>query len=192
MANDNEFIPILDCDESAFITIEDINENCQANGDLSQIKYLLLSDSTQNPPVLPLDWTDPIEWAAVIDNSVNNGTKIKQLLGIGGVEEAPGAERDMPAHKTVFGENTYTLTFRIASPTQAVYNFLQKMEASRALPYFWFVTVDGIMFGSPVGIVSSSKRTPFKLDAAKDAYEEYEIILTWKSYTRPLRIVSPI
>jgi hypothetical protein len=189
---DNEFIIPCLCDDSAFITITDVDPDCPPIGDLSEVVYLLLSDTSQAVPPVPADWTLPADWAAVIDNAVNDGTKIKKLIGVGRVESGEPTTRLMPAHKTIYGETTYTLTFRLKSPDQTLYDFLQKLENCPSLPNFWFVTVGGYMFGAPEGIVSASMRPVFALAEGEDSYEEYDIIINWKSRTRPLRIASPV
>lgn len=189
---DNEFIVPCVCDESPFIAIDDISLNCPADGIYSEIQYLLLADSTQSPAVVPTDWTLALDWAAVIDNATVDGTKIKQLVGIGNVASGEPTARLMPGRRTVYGETTYTLTFTLKSITATIYTFLQKLENCPSLPIFWFVTTGGYMFGAPTGIVASTKRFPFTLAEGEDSYEEYQIILEWKAQTRPLRIVSPV
>jgi len=191
----NDFIPDLDC-ASPFIAIDAPDENCPDSGDLSEVKYILLADSATLTPaqvstLLP-DWTDSADWAAAIDNAAVDGSKIKQLLVIGNVTTAEPSTRQMPAHKVSYGEAVSTLTATVKTVPDNLYSFLNKMRVSSALPYLWFVTVGGKMFGSPTGIELDSKNIPFALAEGLDSYEEYQIIFTWKAKAAPLRIDSPI
>lgn len=194
----NEFITPLGC-TSPYITIDNVDEDCQELAPLSEVKYLLLSDGTQSPLVVPTDWTLTADWGLVIDNAQNDGTKIKQLLGIGNVEVGDPAVVQMAAHKSNQGETTYTLTYdvMVAAPTTAagdpLANFLRRIQASQVKSNFWFVTMGDIMYGSPTGIVPESfvVKGP-QLDRGVDARELWQIIITWKAQTAPLRIPSPI
>jgi hypothetical protein len=189
---ENVFIPLCDCDQSAFIAIPDISESCPPDGVFSEVEYILLSDSTQSPIVAPTDWNLQADWDAVVDNAAPDGTKIKKLIGIGNVTASDPATRIMPAFVEIVGETTYTLTFTLKAITPEIYNFLQNLENCPALPRLWFITVGGYMFGTNDGIVLSKKLAPFVLNEGQDSYEEYQLILSWKAKTRPERIVSPI
>ena len=190
----NDFIVPLDC-ATPWSTIEDINENCPEIGDLSEVKYLFLADglltTAQIALLLPL-WTNPVDWAAAIDNQELLGAKIKQLLGIGSVTTAAPTVREMPARKKAFGTRTSTLVFKMLSLTDNLITFLRRVQSSGVTPYIWFVTTGGKMYGAPTGIVSSSKDVSFNLASGSDSYEDRDLTITWDAIVEPDRIATPV
>ena len=189
---DNLFIPACDCDGSAFSALPTQNINCPFDAFQSEIQGILLSDTSQPTPPTPADWNLEADWDAVIDNADATGAKIKYLLGIGNVTSGEPTVRIMPGFRNIFGETTYTLTFNLLDMDPQIHTFLQNLENCPSMPRIWFITVDGIMFGAPTGIVTSSKRFPFVLNEGEDSYETNQLIFEWKAKTRPMRITSPI
>ena len=189
---DNQFIAACACDGTGFSALPEQNINCPLDAFQSEIVGIALSDTSQAVPPVPLDWTLAVDWDLVIDNTDATGARIKYLLGIGNVTSGEPAVRVMPGFRSIYGEATYTLTFNLLDMSAEIHTWLQNMENCPSLPLLWFVTVDGIMFGAPTGIVTSSKRFPFVLNEGEESYETNQIILEWKAKTRPMRITSPI
>lgn len=189
---ENEFIPLLNCDDGQFLPIPEGDIDCPPDNLLSEVQTIYISDLANNGAVYPATWTLTASWTAVIDNA-GDSTKIKYLNGKGSVTQADPTERIRAGHRKSYGESQYTLTFTLDDSSQLTYEQLQYMEASSAMVRLWFKTVGGAMFGAPQGIICNVKRTPFVLNEGEEAYEQYQIILGWKSKTRPVRLaVSPI
>ena len=192
----NIFIPDLGC-ATDWSAIDDIDINCPDDGTLSEVQYVLMMDTTHFPAlgnVLSLlpDWTDSGDWIGAIDNSSATGFFAKQLVGVGNVSTAAPSTRQMPGHKQSMGEAVSTLSFKLMSLPDSIYDFLNNLRATASLPRIWLVTVGGKMFGGPAGIELDSLSIPFALAEGVDSYEEQVVTMNWKAKTAPLRIASPV
>lgn len=193
---ENVFIPDPAC-ASIWALTSTPDENCAEIGDLSEVTYLLIADSatlqTQASILAALpDWTDPVDWAAFIDNADITGTKAKKFWLVGSVETGDPIARPIAGHKTAYGEAISTFTGSIKNFTQDDYDFFNDLRTGGSLPYIWLVTKGGYMFGSPYGIELRDKRLPFTLPSGTEAYEEINMTFTWSSKSAPLRIPTPV
>lgn len=192
----NIFIPELGC-ATDWSAIDDIDINCPDDGTLSEVQYVLMADTTfyntaASVSGLVSDWTSSVEWVDAIDNSSALSTKAKQLVGVGNVSTAAPSTRQMPGHKQSMGEAVSTLSFKLMSLPDSIYDFLNNLRATASLPRIWLVTVGGKMFGGPAGIELDSLSIPFALAEGVDSYEEQVVTMNWKAKTAPLRIASPV
>jgi hypothetical protein len=188
--SDNLFRPICNCADVGTPEIEDISEQCPPDSIFSEVQRIFISDGIEHPE--PVDWTNAANWTSILDNTNTDGTKIKWLRVIGNVAFTKGGEILNPGHVKTTLENTYVLDATITGVTALIYEFLATLENCPSLPYIWFETVGGYLFGMQAGIKLTEKTLPFELAEGEDAYERYHLIMSWKSKTRPLRIVSPV
>lgn len=133
----------------------------------------------------PVDWTQPGDWEAVLNNSTPGESKY--LVGIGGVAEAEKEVVELFKGKNKVARRTYEVTLTVQNLSDAQYEFLRALQCGDTSFTFWFENMGGHLFGGPSGIKPSYADCDLPLSSDRTAYEDATVILRFDARTDPDR-----
>ncbi|MEL6802402.1 MAG: hypothetical protein AAFO91_01295 [Bacteroidota bacterium] len=115
----------------------------------SQVAEVFLVPFGLDPPS---DWTDYDSWVALIDNEAENG--YRRLVGMGGVDEPDVYKTTLPRLRGQrASKRGYTLSLDTIHVNQGVYDTVKFFQNGAIDFRFWYVTVDGRIYGGEIGIL---------------------------------------
>lgn len=194
MANDFCTVCPAVCDDALDLPAIDADQDCiTITYKKSQVCAVVFQPTTGTGPVPsdPTDWTDPVEWATLIDNTTTDNTKHKYLVGVGGVPVPEKDELELPKNRTRALDRTYSLSFSLRNLTDSHYDFMKALQCGWTGFKFWYETVGGRFFGGSVGIEPSKVDVDFPLSEGRDDYEEAILTIEWEACGDPDRTDTP-
>ena len=137
-----------------------------------------------------IDWTDPLEWAARLDNSAPNADSIITLSIIGSKPIPTSNEKDISGGRKVTGQKTHILTIKIDETNITNHEFLRQNECGGNY-LMWYETLDGKLYGGTEGIVGALL-LDMNIAESSDELTIFEGKFEWKSKFTEERTDSPI
>lgn len=156
---------------------------------LSQIEEVFIRPDAATGPA---DWEDASDWAAVIDNTNTDNTKVKRLPVIGGLPAPDKAVVELPKGKKMNAERTYKLELRTKDTSDKNVAFAKALQCGSTNFAFWYATRGLKLYGGQDGIVPSMVDADLILAAGNGEYEEIVINIEFKACGDPTAIVNPL
>lgn len=161
-------------------------DECAPEVNDSQINVLLIAKGDAVPFE---DWSDPLEWAARLDQAAV-GDKIRKLTGIGSMAKPSAAVRNISNGRKLVTNRGRAVNFKVDETNQLNYDAMRGFQCG-GIYTVWYGTIGGLLFGGNEGIKVS-------IDAGEvlpEGDEEIMILdylVEWKNKISPERIVSPL
>lgn len=137
-----------------------------------------------------VNWADPAEWAARIDNASTDPDAIRELTVIGEKPRPEANAVDISNGRKAYGNRNYTLNVTIDDNSDDNYNFA-RYTGCNGTYLMWYATIGGYLYGNNAGIKAS-----FILDEVNPVgpndFATLQGEITWKSKLAPVRMLSPI
>jgi hypothetical protein len=153
--------------------------------------YFVLVDADD-----PLTWTDPAAptaTAGAIDNTNTDGTKVKYLVGRGGMAAPEKTELSVFKRKTKVVNRRFTLTLTVDNMTDANYEFLRKLQCGDTSGTFYFEDVADFIYGPEGGITPRSVDVDFIHGEGDDDVQSAQVIIVFDSNDgNPPRFSNPL
>lgn len=192
------------CDDGTVLLppIEE-DQNCQEgkyNAQLSQICDLYIKPDKVTTVPASFSTADMATYlTAEVDNTNTDNTKIKWIVGEGGIPIAEKSTKEVAKNGVITTKRTYTFTYKITNLTPNMYDFLRRIQCGWKGFVFNYATVGGCMFGNDnggtpnlcVGICPQTVDANIPLDAGREDTKYGEIIITFCSDVDPARIDDP-
>jgi hypothetical protein len=160
---------------------------------LSQVSdlYILPSDTGD----IFTDWSSTAANATPgagvgVDNTNDDNTKAKWLVGIGGVAEPEEIITEYPKLQRKVTERKYTLTFRVPNLVQEMYDFLRQLQCGDTGFTFYYADLATYVYGVEGGLAPESVDVDFPHGAGNDDKNVAIITLTWTANGDPDRHVN--
>lgn len=188
-----------DCDEGVLLPPISENQNCigsEAFVEKSQICDLWIRpDEVVASPVGFTTGDMGTYLTAEVDNTNIDNTKIKWLVGKGGLPAPDKTTLNLPKGQTRTTSRTHTLPFEVFGIDDAMYLFLQTLQCGDTGFTFVFATLGGRMFGdvsdAPFFIKPTSIDADLVLGEGDDDTFSGTITITFDSNISPDRISNP-
>jgi hypothetical protein len=159
---------------------------CNPSVKFGQIQNIYITN-IGNPLV---DETDATEWTTRLALPQVNPAKIIELVVIGSKPAAEANIIDISKGRKVQGNKNHTVTFKIDDLSQLNYEMMRQFECGKTL-LFWYVTVEGELFGGASGIEGSLLANHVIPEGANDL-QTIEGTMTWRSKFHPCRTNYPL
>ena len=163
---------------------EDSECGCLIAPPLSQICGVVI---LPNGAKSPLDWTNKSDIESTIDNTVNNNTRGKWLLGIGEIAEPQEIIAELGRTYIKYARRVYTLVHEVPICDQITYNFLLKLQTNWTGFNFWYYTVGCHFYGKSGGIRPAYVTVTFPKGRGEEDVEIGNVKITWYADGDPLR-----
>ena len=150
--------------------------NCCTKTEKSQLCGLYLECIENSVPINSWTSADVLAWGtANIDNLDTTGTKVKYLVGKGGIAEPTPNESEAPKGKTRIDDYTYSLTFVIdcRDDDNGINTFMRLLQKGNTNVAFRYETVGLALYGGLNGI------RPDKFYAVPTYGEGNDDLVTW-------------
>jgi hypothetical protein len=181
-----------DCDEINTLPAIPEEQACASyEQTLSQIGHLyLMPTGAANPWA---NWgTTPTAPNGNIDNTEGANAKSKWLVGIGEIPAAEKTQTEYPLRKSKQTDRLYTLTFRVPNLSDALYNFLRKMQCGYLGFTFWYGDLGGWLYGLSAGLVPDFVTVTFPKGEGNADKNVAIIRLSWRATGDPERRANPL
>ena len=181
-----------------------VAQSCTAEDTVfSQVcRVILIPDSMDVDAVLtaagetpPLDPTNIAHWSAIIDNTNTDGTRAKELVVEGGVDEPDTTEVELPKRQTKVASRLYTMTVTRRFLDDQTYEFFRALQCGDTQYKIFYETVGDRLFGfvdnttnpNDYGIDISSQFPSMPLGSGRDDLELVNWVITWDADGDPDR-----
>ena len=188
-----------DCDEGVVYPPLAENQNCigsTAFQKLSQVCDLWIRPNQVTTAPATFTTGDMGAYlTANVDNTDTTNTKIKWLVGKGGVPTPEKTELPLPKGQTRTLKRTYTLSFEVFGIDKQKYKFLQTLQCGDTGFDFAYAILGGDLFGdedtSPHFITPTSVDADLPLEPGDDDTVTGTIIITFDANVNPDCIANP-
>lgn len=183
-----------DCSDVLTLPAIDVDQDCTGYADFrSQIGDLWIKPATAADTPFT-DWADVFSAitanASAIDNTVTDNSKVKWLVGIGGVPAPEKTTQPRPKFRSKVTRRIYTLTFTVPNVSDANRAMGEALQCGDTNFTFWYGNEDHV-FGKSAGIEPASVDVDFPLGEGEDDTETMIITITWEATGDPQRRNNP-
>jgi len=179
-----------DCATFALPAVEDLDIDCLPPTVKSSITHIIIGNPDEVTAPLPVDWTSPVEWAAVIDNADATGAKFKRIPVRGSIGESERETRERAGNRTTTTNRAYTLEATIDTLPDGIFDQGRLLECGNTNVRLWFET-DARIFGGPNGIITKDIDSQFPHGIENTDVELNILRFTWDARTFPDRANNP-
>jgi hypothetical protein len=161
--------------------------NCDPEGYLSEIEWLLIKKPGSNPISNVGSLT---EWQARVNNAGAGAQAIRQIHVTGDMPAAQDNEVSMSGQRRKVLSRTYTLNFDIDELNDVNHESLRELQCA-VLVDFAYATLSGHIFGGGNFIQASLKLNPVH-ERGESAIQKWTGTLTWTAKHAPKRDLWPL
>lgn len=181
-----------DCDDDNLLPAIDVNQDCTSYPQtLSQVSDLYIIPTAADD--IMASWsTTPTAVTDAIDNTIEDNTKAKWLVGIGGIAAPDKTTTDYPKLKRKNDERLYTLTFRVLNLSDAQYNFLRQLQCGWTGFTFYYGDLADYVYGIAGGLVPEFIDVDFPKGEGNSDKNVGILTLQWRADGDPERRVNPL
>ena len=197
MAINNFGVCPTGCNETLDLPVLDVDQNCTDYDTYeSQLTDLWIKPRTASETPFSgygsgiISATMPVANPQAIDNANTDNTKVKWLVGKGGVPVAEKAVRELPKFRDKTTKRTYTLTYTVDNLSDAQYNFGVALQCGGTDFTFWYGTTNHV-FGPEEGLSPKSVDVDFPHGEGRQDIDTMIITLVFEAKTDPPRRNNP-
>ena len=134
------------------------------------------------------DIDDPAEWSTRLGLPSSNPARVIQLQGIG---DKPAAEKTpikISKGRTVYGDKSHTVNFRVDEVSDKNYEMMRKFECNKSV-LAWYKTYEGKLYGGNYGVKRTGVSINFDhvIPENSNELETLQGTLTWDNKFHPCR-----
>ena len=180
-------MPIPTCPTSCSANLPPVEfDECNPETNGAQVAKVYMTN-IGNPLI---DWTNPLEWQARLNNLAPAADSIITLHVIGSKPVPTTNEKEISLGRKVAGQKTHILTVKIDETNITNHNFLRENECGGNY-LMWYETLDGKLYGGTEGIIASLL-LDLNIAESSDELTIFEGKFEWKAKFTEERIDSPI
>lgn len=137
-----------------------------------------------------VDWTDPLEWAARLDDTAASADAILTFHVIGDKPAPTSTPIDISLGRKALGKKEHVINYAVDETNDTNHEFLRTNECGgNAL--FWYETLEGLLFGGTEGI-EATMFMDMVIPESDTELITFSGTIEWKAKFTEERIVSPI
>lgn len=156
---------------------------------LSEIQAIYITDLSSD--ITFTDWTQPGEWAALINNETSEPGFIRCLCGIGDIPAGTPTILQKSKGRSKRTKTAKVLNFDVDNTNDINYEFMRGLQCGGTY-CMWIETRGCKLLGGSRGILVSVEAADPIYNRGNDSYEIFQFQFTWDEKISPPRTTSPV